>query len=282
MSLEYIQEVDVKKFNPYHDRLGRFTTAGNARSFTIRTKAGLYQQGMVNRAIEREKERVKNEEIYEEPPKYKKAKNIGEAVSDANRMTKDGNFSISGLHLNTVNAFNEAMFNVEQMFGNKLDIKGIKPVKKDNTRYYQGSYNPLTKEISIRGGKSPSAMDNAEKRAQKQFKEGFLASKDRLGTFYHEIAHSIWYELPKDAQNKINDIFRRTKKEAYEEWMDAGGSRSGVSQREFFGKKLSRYAAEDEREFFSEAFSQIMSKRTRPVSREVKAILNEYYKKEGQ
>lgn len=34
MRYDYIEEVD--KFNPYHDRRGRFTTAGNATSFTYR------------------------------------------------------------------------------------------------------------------------------------------------------------------------------------------------------------------------------------------------------
>lgn len=56
-----IYEIDtieeVEKFNPYHDRLGRFTSAGNASSFTIRTRAG-YQQGQADRAIAREKERA--------------------------------------------------------------------------------------------------------------------------------------------------------------------------------------------------------------------------------
>lgn len=45
----------VEKFNPYHDRLGRFTTAGGAASFTIRTRSGLWQ-GANDKAIERAKE----------------------------------------------------------------------------------------------------------------------------------------------------------------------------------------------------------------------------------
>lgn len=49
--------VEVEKFNPYHDARGRFTSPGNATSFTIRTRAG-YQQGQANRAIERERKRT--------------------------------------------------------------------------------------------------------------------------------------------------------------------------------------------------------------------------------
>lgn len=47
---------EILKFNPYHDSRGRFTTAGGASSFTIRTKDPS-KQGLANRAIEREKER---------------------------------------------------------------------------------------------------------------------------------------------------------------------------------------------------------------------------------
>ena len=46
---------EVLKFNPYHDRLGRFTTAGGAASFTYRPGASVAH----DRAIARESERVK-------------------------------------------------------------------------------------------------------------------------------------------------------------------------------------------------------------------------------
>lgn len=54
---QYIDEVEIEKFNPYHGSDGRFTHAGGASSFTIRTRAG-YQQGQANRAIEREKQKA--------------------------------------------------------------------------------------------------------------------------------------------------------------------------------------------------------------------------------
>lgn len=49
---------DILKFNPYHDRLGRFSTAGGAASMTIRTRSKLWQNAADN-AIGREKERVR-------------------------------------------------------------------------------------------------------------------------------------------------------------------------------------------------------------------------------
>lgn len=47
---------EIAKFNPYHDRLGRFTSGGSAASFTIRTKDPS-KQHMADMAIAREKER---------------------------------------------------------------------------------------------------------------------------------------------------------------------------------------------------------------------------------
>lgn len=52
--------VELEKFNPYHGPDGRFTSAGNATSFTIRTRAG-YQQGMADRSIQRAKDEHKKE-----------------------------------------------------------------------------------------------------------------------------------------------------------------------------------------------------------------------------
>ena len=48
---------DILKFNPYHDRLGRFTSAGAATSFTIRTRSKL-SQGAADMSSARAKERM--------------------------------------------------------------------------------------------------------------------------------------------------------------------------------------------------------------------------------
>lgn len=45
----------VLKFNPYHDRFGRFSSASGAASMTIRTRSGLWQNA-ANRSIERAKQ----------------------------------------------------------------------------------------------------------------------------------------------------------------------------------------------------------------------------------
>lgn len=58
-SLDQFDEIEeIEKFNPYHDRLGRFATAGGATSFTYKPGQG----AMYDNAIAREKERTKDME----------------------------------------------------------------------------------------------------------------------------------------------------------------------------------------------------------------------------
>ena len=45
----------IEKFNPYHDRLGRFSSASGAASMTFRTRSALWQNA-ANRSIERAKQ----------------------------------------------------------------------------------------------------------------------------------------------------------------------------------------------------------------------------------
>lgn len=49
--------IEFVKFNPYHDRLGRFTSANAAASMTIRTRDGAKQR-MADQAAEKEKQRT--------------------------------------------------------------------------------------------------------------------------------------------------------------------------------------------------------------------------------
>lgn len=77
---EYIEEIDIEKFNPYHDRRGRFTTAGNAASFTIRTKGGAYQQNLTSRAIEREKKRMNTPVMTEQ--EFLVSRGVGDPLTD--------------------------------------------------------------------------------------------------------------------------------------------------------------------------------------------------------
>ena len=74
---------EILKFNPYHDNRGRFTTAGGASSFTIRTKDPS-KQGLANRAIEREKERdaatATSNKPQEDSPRMKQIHDVEDKI----------------------------------------------------------------------------------------------------------------------------------------------------------------------------------------------------------
>ena len=74
---------DIFKFNPYHDRLGRFTTAGGATSMTLRTRSSLWQK-TADKAIEREKERTKGKEKL-----VASTKGMAKRVLDSNSISTD-------------------------------------------------------------------------------------------------------------------------------------------------------------------------------------------------
>lgn len=63
---QLVEIVEVEKFNPYHDRLGRFATADGAASFTTRTRDPS-KQHMADAAVAREKERHAKEEENKKP-----------------------------------------------------------------------------------------------------------------------------------------------------------------------------------------------------------------------
>ena len=113
---------EIEKFNPYHDSLGRFTTASAASSFTIRTRGGAYQQGMVNRAIEREKQRTKEKKTLNR--KEKNAKNIKDYIKH------QVNIDIENYRDETTRRFdNSKLVNVDwkKMSHNQQNaIKGLK------------------------------------------------------------------------------------------------------------------------------------------------------------
>lgn len=225
---------------------------------------------------------VEDMDVFEEDiDVFKAATTKDEAIEFARTLTNYDDFTVDGLHLNTVNGFDEAMYNVHQRFGRRLNISGIKSVNSADAKYHQGSFDPSTHIVSLKGGNSANALSTYKKNAEKFFSNGWNASNDVYGTFYHEIGHAVWSDLPSSAKAKIREIYSTARHNAYETWMELGGSYSGYSQAEIFGRELSRYALENEQEFFSEAFSQIMSGRMKQVSRQVNAVLNEYYKIEN-
>jgi hypothetical protein len=94
----------VEKYNPYHDSKGRFTSAGNATSFTIGSKSGLeWDKKNVQRAIEREKQRTSAK------PSFVPAKTIEEATDYAHNVLGIENVRFGKVKVEIANQMNESI-----------------------------------------------------------------------------------------------------------------------------------------------------------------------------
>ena len=194
-----------------------------------------------------------------------------EALNYAQKLVSDSITIDDSLHINAINATLEAMYNIYKRFGQKLSIKRIEYYK-DSYRSY-AAYVQETQTLRIKG-KNANFVAMQEKINKKNFASKWNASEDRYGILYHELGHMFETMLPKKSWNEIKNIYNNVKHDNYLNWMELGGSSSGKSQQDLFGNVLSRYALTDNKEFFAEAFSQIMSGKMRPVSRQVKRVLD--------
>ena len=198
-----------------------------------------------------------------------------EALNYAQKLVSDSITIDDSLHINAINATLEAMYNIYKRFGQKLSIKRIEYYK-DSYRSY-AAYVQETQTLHIKG-KNANFVAMQEKINKKNFASKWNASEDRYGILYHELGHMFETMLPKKSWNEIKNIYNNVKHDNYLNWMELGGSSSGKSQQDLFGNVLSRYALTDNKEFFAEAFSQIMSGKMRPVSRQVKRVLDNAFK----
>lgn len=208
-------------------------------------------------------------------PAFTPAKTIQEASAYARKLVK-GDFSIDdSMKLEIVNGFNESLSKVYGQYRQPIGITGLERVKQANIGHEQAHFDPKTKKIALKN----SSLTVLQKNAERDFASGFSPTNDKYGVFHHEIGHAVWYDLPAEARSEINAVYSRAKRSNYLEWMDMGGSRSGIGQQELFAKKLSKYAITDEKEFFSESMSAIMTGSQKPLADEVQSILLRYYKK---
>ena len=208
-------------------------------------------------------------------PQFKAAETKAEAVERLKQYTESGDFVVRGDYsLSMLNAVSESMDEAYSMFGNKLKITGMERMGGSDGRYRQGAYDPKTHMLQLKN----SSMAQLVKSAERDFASKWSPSNHPRGVIRHEIGHAVWEDLNEAARGKILGIYQDAKHANYLKWVEAGESRSAVSQAEMFGGVLSKYAIESPEEFFSEAFSQILDKRPRPVSRSVRKVLFDEYK----
>lgn len=139
-SYDYI--VEVEKFNPYHGRDGRFTSAGGASSMTIHTRSKL-SQGAADKAIARAKEKAST-------------KNSGQVLRNPT-----GNYEVDRKR-EWEGADYAVLFRDNERFGKlmgKLDLNDDSTRTHDGGSWRDGAYGNMKIETQRWGSSSIYMMD---------------------------------------------------------------------------------------------------------------------------
>lgn len=269
----FIKIVEVEKFNPYHDSLGRFATAQGYSSFTIRTKDP-GKQHMADMAIAREKERSAAAEAAAKPKfTFTPAKTKKEAVAYAQNELGFTKVSYgTKLDIDTINHINEQIAKVQQQYP---EVKGavteLKTWSKANAYAAietgaDGSMNFLIGTKLYGNG-----LESVKRQYDSDVKSGFHPEGTTAGSIvYHEFGHvlaniSAKKSLGVSANGRIaanytdrsNFISNRRNNTTERQWVADAAKSTGTSARQLQAN-ISRYGQKNAGEAFAEAFSEVM------------------------
>ena len=296
MAYDYIVEVDgtidllveVEKFNPYHDRLGRFTTASGASSFTVRTK-NPEKQHLADRAIER----VKNSQnqtgksidackTVGEVEELMKSKKWFHKFSSENGEIWDGNkkIDLSGCDLESAkgvySACDRVFTRLPEMVGQLNAVSAADLGKKKSADCFFGfGRGGITLNTRYFGD-----HERNQKKYDRAVKSGFSPKGTNASSIVvHEFGHAVddyltnILELAGKKGNKPHVVSSYLRSRV----MRSCGKRVGD-----IGHEVSDYATKSHYEWFAECFAEwIDSPNPRPVAKEFGKQLLEIIRGEG-
>lgn len=171
------------------------------------------------------------------------------------------------MSLSSMNAINEAMFNVKKEFGIGAfkRIHHIGKVSKNTQTNVQGYYNILTHGLALRGIKYNNPHQYWLKHAQTQHKLGYWSTSNPMHTIYHELGHGIQRTLSKSQLNAIEKIRVDT--------LGNIGKIKSQGGKVWKAQYLSRYGFTNTGEFIAESVAEYMNGNARPTAQAVVKII---------
>ena len=265
----------VGKFNPYHDRLGRFTNAGGATSFTYRPGVSTAH----NRAIEREKKRHEEEE-KNKPKGVDACKSVEEVQDMLNNdiwfdMSNTNGANLAGVDLEAAKEIYRAY---EQVFDKYPVLQGwLAPVQADTlggNTYAQCQL--MSGKVTVN-----KKWYGDSKKLEAQYESDVKTDFHPKGTDYrsivtHEIGHAIDGLLSRKGVNgaTLYDTYRQ-KANPISKQMRSSVNKDAKTLIKDTDKNVSRYATKNHFEWFAESFAEYMtSPAPRPVATEFGKQLN--------
>lgn len=260
---------EIEKFNPYHDRLGRFSTANGAASFTYKPGASTAH----DRAIAREKERHAAAEAAKPKFTFTPAKTKKEAVAYA---TTELGFQKASygtkLDIDTINHINEQIARVQHEYP---EVKGA--VSELKTWNHQSAYAAIetqsdgSMKFLIGTNQYSQGLDAVKRQYASDVSTGFHPIGTDAGSIvYHEYGHvlanistkqgmgvSAKGKVAANYADQLKFIISRKSNSVEKEWLFEAAKTTGSKPSELM-KTISRYAQKNPAETFAEAFSEVM------------------------
>lgn len=180
----------LQKFNPYHDRLGRFTTSGSATSFTFKPGAG----AAYDRAIEREKKQ--HEKVM---PSAAQEKTLNSIATKTRNLKKE--------QLRVVDREGNVIM---QKQGDKHSVEFTVGEARDN---FAGN---VTIHNHPEGGTFSTAdirsLGYGPTEIRAAAPEGtYILRNLRYGTKYDALKEKTWFDMQNDLES-ASDSFKSTRK----------------------------------------------------------------------
>lgn len=268
----------IEKFNPYHDKRGRFTNASGATSFTIRTRAG-YNQGMADKAIEREKKRTGGDGAA----KRKQAEDELRSVLKEGAVVK-----FDGMDPDLAQETTASIKKVLERYPTCKDAFGGFTTDEPEPGYFterEGTYAcyvRTTKQIhlnnSVYSDKAKFEKKYQEAVDNKHFPEGTTYQS----TVVHEMGHALdrYVSLLTIDPIKVNWAGETVSGRIWNSDIKAAKKKGDPMTGKSIRENLSGYAGKNQHEYFAEAFSEAMtSPNPRKTAQSIVKRMDTYVKK---
>lgn len=255
----------MRKFNPYHDAQGRFSSANGAASFTIHTRDPK-KQHMADAAVQREKERYQKPEVTFIPAKSKR-----EAVAYAKDNLGFAKVSYgTKMDLETINHVNEQITKIQAAYPEtKGAVQELKTSRSERALAITRTYASGKIVLEISSQAYGKGLSYIREQNQRMSESGWTPKGVREGsTIWHEYGHVLAsIETKKKigaaaseevhGPEAIQFITSRRAHQVETKWAQDAAASLGISVSKL-AEGVSRYATDGGvGELFAEAFSEV-------------------------
>ena len=262
----------VEKYNPYHDSKGRFTSAGNATSFTFRDESGLaWNEKNVQRAIDREKKRTAGGNSDGDAKRK-------QAEDDLRSVLKEGAVvKFDGMDAELAQETTATIKRVIEKYPSCKDaFAGFTTEDTDKGTFTEkdsamACFSEGTKMVHLNNeyyGNKEHFAERVNVAIEKQFHP--------LGTDYNSVVvHEMGHAIDSYVSEKIFDIWdlaggKRVSTEIWNADIDKAKKKGQPMTGKSIRESLSGYASKNPAEYLAEGFSEALcSSNPRPTAKSI-------------